>query len=80
MDKEEKKLFDSKLEFGTDAITHNDCPSVFKRDIILNLFKYVFTAGLFGAFSKFFLSEDMLNTLISLENYAMLFLLNFWYL
>ncbi|MDO8454877.1 MAG: peptide deformylase [Sulfurimonas sp.] len=69
---DEKKLFDSKLEFGTDSITQNDCPTVFKRDRILHLFKYLFVAGLLGIASKFFISQEMLGTLVSAENYTML--------
>jgi peptide deformylase len=71
LDAQEKKLFDSKLEFGTDSITHNDCPTVFKRDKILHLFKYLFIAGLLGIASKFFLNEEMLTTLVSAENYTL---------
>ncbi|MDD2791358.1 MAG: peptide deformylase [Sulfurimonas sp.] len=74
MDKEEKKLFDSKLEFGTDSITINDCPTVFKRDRILHTFKYVFVASLVALFTKFFLAPEALETLISIENYSMIFL------
>ena len=36
MTEEEKKLFDNKLEFGTDQLDFNDCPTVFKRDRILD--------------------------------------------
>jgi peptide deformylase len=71
---EEKKLFDSKLEFGTDSITNNDCPTVFKRDRILHLFKYLFVASLLGIASKFFISQESLATLVSVENYTMLFM------
>ncbi|MBA1433248.1 MAG: peptide deformylase, partial [Epsilonproteobacteria bacterium] len=42
---EERKLFDSKLEFGTDAITDNGCPTVFKRDRILQVFRLLFIAA-----------------------------------
>jgi len=76
MDKEEKELFDSKLEFGTNSITKNDCPTVFKRDRILNTFKYTFVAGIFGIISSFFLSAENLVTLELIENYSMVFLLS----
>ena len=75
LDEEEKALLDSKLEFGTDAITKNDCPTVFKRDRILHTFKYLFVAGLVGTLTKFFISQENLSTLISIENYTMLSLL-----
>ncbi|SMP89221.1 Peptide deformylase [Epsilonproteobacteria bacterium SCGC AD-311-C15] len=75
LDEEEQKVFDSKLEFGTDSITQNDCPTVFKRDRLLQLFKFLFVAALFGTVSKFFVSEETLSTVISIENYAMISLL-----
>jgi peptide deformylase len=75
LDKDEQKVFDAKLEFGTDAITKNDCPTVFKRDRLLHLFKYLFVAALLGTTSKFFVSEESLNTVILVENYTMISLL-----
>ncbi len=75
LDEDERKLFDAKLEFGTDAITQNDCPTVFKRDRILHTFKYLFIAGLIGTATKFFISQEQLSTLVSIENYTMLSLL-----
>ena len=75
LDAEEQKLFDSKLEFGTDAITKNDCPTVFKRDRILQVFKFFFVFGLFGIIASFFISEENLVTLVSAENYIMLTML-----
>ncbi|EDZ62956.1 formylmethionine deformylase [Sulfurimonas gotlandica GD1] len=71
LDKDEQKLFDSKLEFGTDAITKNDCPTVFKRDRILQVFKFLFVFGLLGVMAGFFVSEDNLSILVSTENYIM---------
>lgn len=71
LDPEEQKLFDSKLEFGTDAITKNDCPTVFKRDRILQVFKFLFVFGLLGVIAGFFVSEENLVTLVSVENYIM---------
>ena len=75
LDAEEKKLFDSKLEFGTDAITQNDCPTVFKRDRILQLFKLLFVFGLLGIALSFFIGDETLNTLVSTEKYIMLSML-----
>ena len=71
LDNEEKKLFDSKLEFGTDAITQNDCPTVFKRDRILQAFKLLFVIGILGIVSSFFIEGENLSTLVSAENYIM---------
>jgi len=77
LDEREKALLDSKLQFGTDAITDNGCPTVFKRDKILNTFKYIFAGSLILAFFKFFLSNHMAHLLGILEGYssAILFIL-----
>ncbi|ADN08128.1 peptide deformylase [Sulfurimonas autotrophica] len=75
LDDNERKLLDSKLEFGTDAITDNGCPTTFKRDKLLHLIKFVFVASLLALITKFFLSEENLSILKSAENYAMLSIL-----
>lgn len=75
MNEEEKKLFDAKLEFGTDNIDHNDCPTVFKRDKILYLIKYGFILGVIGLFLSFFVDTEAVHTLKSAENTLMLVLL-----
>ena len=72
LDKEQEALFDSKLEFGTDAITENGCPTVFKRDRILQVIKYLFILGGVSLGAKFFISGEMLNSLKTAENYLML--------
>lgn len=71
----ERKIFDQKLEFGTDAITDNGCPTLFKRDKILHTFKYMFVAGLVGVGLSFFLSDKNLAILSMIENYGMLIML-----
>lgn len=71
LDDNERKIFDSKLEFGTDAITNNDCPTVFKRDRILQLLKVIFISSLLGFISSFFLDKETLQILSSIENYSM---------
>ena len=75
MDDEEKKLFDSKLEFGTDSITQNDCPTVFKRDRILQAFKLLFVIGIIALISSFFVSDEINSTIATVENYILLALL-----
>jgi hypothetical protein len=75
LDDKERALFDSKLEYGTDAITDNGCPTVFKRDRILHTFKYSFVAGMVGVLISFFLSGSALEMLKTVENYGMLFML-----
>lgn len=63
MSEEEKNLFDNKLEFGTDSLDLNDCPTVFKRDRILHIINYGFIAGILGVIIGFFLSgENLLLT------------------
>ena len=72
LDEEEKKLFDSKLEFGTDSITNNDCPTVFKRDKILHTFKALFVLGIIGLIASFFVSDELNTTIATVENYTLL--------
>ena len=68
----EAAVFDSKLEFGTDAITQNGCPTVFKRDKILLAIKYLFTFGLIALAGKLFLNQELLTLLQRGENYLLL--------
>jgi len=75
LDDNERKLFDSKLAFGTDAITDNGCPTTFKRDKILHVIKFIFVASLLALIGKFFLSQENLHVLKTAENYAMLSML-----
>lgn len=75
MNEEEKKLFDSKLEFGTDDIDHNDCPTVLKRDRILHLIKYGLIAGVLGLLISFFVSSEIEHIIKIAENTLMLTIL-----
>lgn len=75
MNEEEKKLFESKLKYGTDSIEHNDCPTVFKRDKILYLINYGFISGILGVFLSFFVKTEIVQTLKIAENTLMLLLL-----
>lgn len=72
LDNNEKKFFDSKLEFGTDAIMKNDCPTVFKRDRLLRILKVLFVIGFVSLGAKFFIDASLLPTLKTIENYIML--------
>lgn len=74
LSEEERKLFDAKLEFGTDAITKNDCPTVFKRDRILQLFKILLITGFVGLFISLFVSEATIITITTVENYILILL------
>lgn len=60
MSEEEKQLFDNKLEFGTDSLNFNDCPTVFKRDRILRVINYGFIAGIISLIIGLFLSGENL--------------------
>jgi len=72
---EERKLFDSKLEFGTDAITDNGCPTVFKRDRILQVFRVLFISSIIGLIASYFVDAPTLEELKLVENYLMASLL-----
>ena len=75
MTEEEKKLFDNKLEFGTDSLDFNDCPTVFKRDRILRVINYGFIAGIIGLILGFFLSgENLLLLTTGMKTLMMLIL------
>jgi len=71
LDEEERKLFDVKLEFGTDSIMKNDCPTVFKRDRILQVFNILLIVGIIGILLGFFLSEESVVKLSVAENYVL---------
>ena len=75
LSEKERELFDSKLEFGTDAITDNGCPTVFKRDRILQLFRVLFISSLLGVGGSFFVEKDVLVELQSVETYLMISML-----
>jgi len=72
---DERKIFDAKLEFGTDSITKNDCPTVFKRDKILHTFNYSLILSAIGLMLSLFLSNQNMIILKYFENYSMLFML-----
>lgn len=74
MSKEEQKTFDAKLEFGTNAIDKNDCPTVFKRDRILETMRYSFILGILGIIISFFTSEETTQTIKMGEYYIMGFI------
>jgi peptide deformylase len=77
MSESEKKIFDKKLEYGTDTIVDNECPTEFKRDKILKLLRILFISGLIGVFGALFVDENTLLLLKSVENYIMIAMLGF---
>lgn len=72
LNEEERKTFDAKLEFGTDSITNNDCPTVFKKDRLMQGIKILFVIALLSLFAKFFISEDSALILKTAQEYAMI--------
>ncbi len=71
LSEDERNLFDSKLEFGTDAIMDNGCPTTFKRDRILQLFRVLFIASILGIVGSFFVSQETHTMLESVEEYLL---------
>ncbi|MDK9694426.1 MAG: peptide deformylase [Sulfurimonas sp.] len=65
LDKEEKKLFQKKLEFGSDIAISQSCPTVFKRDYIvkaINALLVAMVAFLIGSlFTEKSTSEQLWN-------------------
>lgn len=72
LSEDERKIFDAKLEFGTDSIVKNDCPTVFKRDRILQFFNTLFVVGIIGLLVSFFLSDELLKSLVEIKNYLLI--------
>jgi peptide deformylase len=66
---EERSRFESQLSNGLKDITNNGCPTVFKRDRILQLFKIVFIGAIIGIVGSFFVDGtlfDELNTTLDI--------------
>ncbi len=72
LDDKEQKLFDSKLEYGTDALNNDNCPTTFKRDKILAVIKFSFILSIIGIIVSFFIADSQLPLIASIENYLML--------
>ena len=69
MNKEEQVLFDAKLEYGINAFENNDCPTVFKRDIILRMIKFGLYLGIASIIIGLFASDELSNKIGRYENY-----------
>jgi peptide deformylase len=59
LDKEEKKLFESKLEFGSIAAQVEACPTSYKRDYITKIVDYLTIFMLIVLGLSFFVSEEI---------------------
>lgn len=77
MSKEEKALFDAKLENSSNATTQESCPTTeptLSRNI-LRIITGTLIVGAIGAILGLFVSDDLVNTLSTIEKYLMIFLL-----
>ena len=71
MSEAEKDIFDSKLQYGTDAINDNGCPTVFKRDRILQAFKALLLFSVLMMLVSFFVDEEILSSMATVQNYTL---------
>ena len=74
LSKEEKQIFEKKLQYNTNEISSEVCPTTLKNEKILKAIKYGLILGFIGIASSFFLSVELLNSLKMAENYLMIFL------
>ena len=63
LSKDEKKLFEKKLEFGSDIAISESCPTVFKRDYIVKVINVLMIAMIILIVSSFFVEEDTAKTI-----------------
>jgi peptide deformylase len=62
LSKQEKAKFEKKLEFGSDAVTSESCPTTFKRDYFVKLSNILLIAMLLLLVGSFFINEkDILS-------------------
>jgi peptide deformylase len=59
LSKEEKKLFEAKLEYGSDISISQSCPTTFLRDKILKFINYVMIAMVVVVFASLFIDNEM---------------------
>lgn len=71
LDKEEKKRFDLKLEYGSDIAISEHCPTTFNRDKILKVINIVIFIMLMLLISSFFVEqESILSEMWQYQLYA----------
>ena len=83
MQKDDKKIFDKKLEFGVDIGIDNYCPTTYKKDYISKFINFILILMIINPISALFINnQDILNTLWDIEFYGFLtvILLNLFYL
>ena len=67
LSKEERELFEKKLESNSDELTFESCPTALKSDKILRAIKYGVIGGVVALTSKFMLDESAIATLKRVE-------------
>jgi peptide deformylase len=71
LSKDEKSLFEKKLEFGSDIAISESCPTTFKRDYILKAINVIMIAmALLVVVSLFISAQNSLESMWSYQLYA----------
>lgn len=63
LDKDEKKLFEKKLEFGSDIAISESCPTTFKRDYIVKAINVIMFSMLILLIGSFFVEQDTADSI-----------------
>lgn len=69
LDKDEKKLFEKKLEFGSDIAISESCPTIFKRDYIIKVINAVMIAMIILLIGSLFVSDETATNIWSYQTY-----------
>ena len=69
LDKEEKKLFEKKLEFGIDIAISESCPTTFKRGYIVKAINMTLIAMIILLITSLFVSDETSATLWNYQTY-----------
>ncbi|MCK4737965.1 MAG: peptide deformylase [Sulfurimonas sp.] len=69
LSKNEKKLFEKKLEYGSDIAISESCPTIFKRDYIVKAINALMIAMIILFLSSFFVSDESAKTIWNYQIY-----------
>jgi len=69
LDKEEKKLFEKKLKFGSDIAISESCPTTFKRDYIIKVINTIMIAMVILLIGSLFVSDETAKNIWSYQLY-----------
>lgn len=72
LNKEEKKLFQKKLEFGSDLAISEVCPTTFKRDYIIKVINIIMIAMILLLASSLFVDDVLSEELWGYQSYLAL--------